>query len=132
MPIEKWSDAVTVVHLGDDPQFSDDLDALEPMPGAPAAAGAPSAPVDGLLGAVLDFSSVHVINSSNLAKLLKLRKRLTARGGKMLLCNISTQVWGAFLLTGLDKFFEVSENVTTALATLAMGGVTAESGKSDR
>src|SRR5256885_5562534 len=26
MPIEKWSDQVSVVHLADDPQFTDDLE----------------------------------------------------------------------------------------------------------
>ena len=129
MPIEKWSDSVTVVHLADDPQFSDDLDALEtpapsPAPGTTAAAnGAPT-------GAVLDFAAVHFINSSNIARLLKLRKTLATRNGRLLLCNLNTQVWGAFLLTGLDKLFEVSENVTTALATLAIGGASAEPAKS--
>ena len=32
--------------------------------------------------------------------------------------NVSTQVWGSFLVTGLDKVFEFSDSVSTALATL--------------
>ena len=29
MPVENWSETVVVVRLGDDPQFSEDLDSLE-------------------------------------------------------------------------------------------------------
>jgi len=106
MPLEKWSDEVVVVHLADDPQFTDDLESLE------------TAISQSTLDAVLEFGAVRFINSSNIAKLLTLRKQMIARGSRLLLCNISTQVWGAFLITGLDKVFELSDNVPTALATL--------------
>jgi anti-anti-sigma factor len=106
MPLEKWSDEVVVVHLADDPQFTDDLESLE--------TAVSQSPLD----AVLEFGAVHFINSSNIAKLLKVRKQMVARGSRLLLCNIGTQVWGAFLITGLDKVFELSDNVPTALATL--------------
>ena len=39
---------------------------------------------------------------------------------RLLLCGMSNHVWGVFLLTGLDKIFEFSDNVPTALATLQM------------
>ena len=74
------------------------------------------------LHAVLDFATVHFINSSNLARLLKLRKRMNAEESRLVVCNVSTQVWGAFLVTGLDKVFEFSDNVPTALATVQMSG----------
>jgi anti-anti-sigma factor len=106
MPIEKWSDQVTVIHLADDPQFTDDLEALEQQVQA--------TPVD----AVLDFAAVHFINSSNIAKLLRIRKHMVAHDRRMLLCGVTTQVWGAFLVTGLDKIFEFADNVPLALATL--------------
>lgn len=106
MPLEKWSDEVVVVHLADDPQFTDDLESLE------------TAIAQSTVDAVLEFGGVHFINSSNIAKLLKLRKQMAGKGSRLLLCNISTQVWGAFLITGLDKIFELSDNVPTALATL--------------
>jgi len=105
MPVEKWSDTIVVAHLSDDPQFTDDVLAVE-------AAGARDA--------VLDFAGVRMVNSSNLARLLKLRKVADGRAGRLLLCSVSTQVWGAFLVTGLDKLFEFSDNVPTALATLQM------------
>ena len=103
MAVEKWSDSVVVVRLGDDPQFTEDLAGLPPG-----------------FDAVLDFGAVNFINSSNIARLLKLRTQYQRSGGRLLLCNISTQVWGVFLITGLDKLFDFSDNVTTALATLQM------------
>jgi anti-anti-sigma factor len=106
MPIENWSEEITVIHLADDPQFTDDLQTLDQQ--------LEQKPAD----VVLDFAAVHFINSSNIAKLLRIRKQTGAADRRLLLCGISTQVWGAFLVTGLDKVFEFSDNVPTALATL--------------
>ena len=39
---------------------------------------------------------------------------------RLVLCGAGTQVWGVFLVTGLDKIFEFSDNVSTALATLQL------------
>jgi anti-anti-sigma factor len=108
MPLEKWSDNLTVLHLADDPQFTDDLQTLE--------AQLTSKPAD----AVLDFAAVHFINSSNIARLLKLRKQMISSDRRLVLCGVSTQVWGAFLVTGLDKVFQFSDSVPTALATLQL------------
>jgi anti-anti-sigma factor len=108
MPIEKWSDKVNVLHLADDPQFSDDLASLE--------AQTTAKPAD----AVLDFAAVHFINSSNIARLLRMRKLMITKDRRLMVCGVSTQVWGTFLVTGLDKVFSFSDNVTTALATLQM------------
>jgi anti-anti-sigma factor len=109
MPLEQWSEKVVVVRLADDPQLTEDLLTLEQK--------AEIQPTS----AVLDFGGVNYINSSNLAKLLKLRKKVISDGTRMVLCNIGDQVWGALLVTGLEKLFTVSDNVTTALATLQMG-----------
>jgi anti-anti-sigma factor len=106
MPIEKWSDGVVVVHLADDPQFSDDVDQLD----ATAASN----------DAVIDFGAVGFVNSSNIARLLKLRKKMNSAGRRMVMCNLSTQVCGTFLITGLDKIFEFSDDVPTALASVQM------------
>lgn len=108
MPIEKWSDTIDVCHLADDPQFTEDVAALESR--------VMQKPVD----AVLDFGALHFINSSNIARLLKLRKTMINQHRKMVLCAVPTQVWSSFLLTGLDKIFSFSDSVPTALATLSM------------
>ena len=106
MPLERWSDRVVVVHLADDPTFTDDLLAFDASVG------------DDL---VLDFAGVRHINSSNLGLLLKLRKRAAADNAKLVLCSLNTEVWGTFLTTSLDCLFEFSDSVPTALATLQMG-----------
>ncbi|HXE53529.1 MAG TPA: STAS domain-containing protein [Tepidisphaeraceae bacterium] len=106
MPLEQWSENVVVVRLADDPQLTEDLTTLEQMDPDKAA------------NAVLDFQGVRFINSSNLAKLLKLRKKMAADSGKLILCNVGDQVWGALMVTGLEKLFTLSDNVATALATL--------------
>jgi anti-anti-sigma factor len=108
MGVENWSETIRVVHLSDDPQFSEDLLAL----------GDPLPPRSGV---VLDFSGVRFVNSSNIAKLLSLRKRLAAADGRMLFCGVTKPVWSAFTVTGLDKLFEQAPDVSTALASLQIG-----------
>jgi anti-anti-sigma factor len=106
MPIEKWSEKVNVLHVADDPQFTEDIQTLETE-----LAGKP-------VDAVLDLSAVHFVNSSNISRLLRVRKQMITHDRRLVICGVSTQVWGTFLVTGLDKVFEFSDNVSTALATL--------------
>ena len=106
MPVEKWSDNVVVVRLADNPHMGDDLDALE------------QAIRQRRLDAVIDFSGVRMINSTSLAKLLKIRRQMNAAESLLLLCGTSDQVWGAFLVTNLDKLFEFTGDVPTALTML--------------
>ena len=64
------------------------------------------------------------LNSSNIANLLKLRKILLTADRRLILCGVNTQVWGVFLVTGLEKIFVCTGDTSTALATLqlAKGG----------
>jgi len=110
MPIENWSDSVLLVELGDDPQFTDDLMTL-----------IETAERRGDLDAVLNFQAVGFLNSSNIAKLLKLRKIIVGNNRRRLkLCAINTHVWGVFLVTGLDKIFDVYDDVASGLASLQL------------
>ncbi len=106
MAIQNWSDDITVVELGDDPLFSDELTGLTET--------LESAPND----VVLNFAAVGFINSSNVAKLLRLRKGQIASERGLVLCGVNTQVWGVFLVTGLDRIFDFTNDISTALATL--------------
>lgn len=108
MPVEKWSDTIVVAHLADDPQFSEDVLSVE------------EAISDQSKDAVLDLTAVHYLNSSNISRLLKLRKQINGSDRRLLLCSISNQVWIVFMATGLDRVFDFSTNVPTALATLQM------------
>jgi len=109
MSFENWSENIVVVELQDGPTLADDLtamlDRLEH-----------SADVD----VVISFSAVTYLNSSNIAKLLRLRKKIITNRRKLVLCNIGTSVWGLFLITGLDKVFEFADNVANALANIQL------------
>jgi anti-anti-sigma factor len=108
MAIQDWSEHVVVVELGDDPQFSEDLtnlmDTLETQN----------------KDVVLNFGAVGFINSSNVAKLLRLRKKVLTKGRRLILCNVNTQVWGVFKITGLDKIFEFISDISAALAAIQL------------
>ncbi len=108
MSVENWSETVVLGELADDPQYTDDLNAiLEQCSHNPQ------------LDVVLNFADVTYLNSSNIAKLLKLRKLVVVNNERKLkLCGINRQVWGVFLVTGLDNIFDVAEDVATGLASL--------------
>ena len=108
MAIQNWSDEIIVVELGDDPQFTDELTSVTDALEAEAKK------------VVLNFAAVGFINSSNVAKLLRLRKTMAQKQRRLILCEVNTQVWGVFLVTGLDKIFEFTNDISTALATLQL------------
>ena len=119
MAIQKGSEDITVAELADDPQFTDELNVLmDSIDAKPS-------------NVVLNFAAVSFINSSNVARLLRLRKAMLNDGKRLIFCDVNTQVWGIFLVTGLDKIFEFTNDVATALATVQMmGGKTEKSKKS--
>jgi len=109
MALQQWSDEIVMAELAEEPSFTEDLTALmAQMEDQPR-------------NVVLNFSAVDFLNSSNIARLLKLRKMLLSGQRRLILCAINTQVWGVFLVTGLDKVFEVTDDTATALATLQLG-----------
>ncbi len=109
MPIQQWSDKVVVVEMGDDPQFTDELNSLtEQLERNPS------------VDVVLDMRGVSCVNSSNIGKLLKVRKVLIANERRVFLIGITTQVWGILLVVGLDKIFDVADDTSIALASLHM------------
>ncbi len=110
MTIDNWSDNILVVELQDDPAFSDDMSQLLER-----------AEEYKEKGVVLSFTGVNFLNSSNIAKLLKFRKAILSKSGTVLLCGMSTDVWGLFLVTGLDKVFQFESDVATAIASVQLG-----------
>ena len=116
MAIEDWSERVIIAHLSAEPQFSEDLQTIADR--VAAQQQQPQRPPSPDI--VLDFAAVRSVTSSQIAHLLKLRKELAPSGSRMVLCGLDAQVWGSFLVTGLDKVFEFTDGVATALATLQM------------
>jgi len=103
MAIETRDKTTFVGKLEDDPQFTSDVDSLMgwPLPDEPHV--------------VLDLSRVRYMNSSNIAKMLRLRKIIIEKNGKLVLVSPSPQVWSVFSVTGLDKVFHFEADVSSAL-----------------
>lgn len=108
MPVEQWSDQVLLGELADDPQFTDDLNAaIEQCTENPRQ------------DVLMNLAALQYLNSSNIAKLLKLRKLVTITNQRKLkLCGVNTHIWGVFLVTGLDRIFDIADDVPSGLAGL--------------
>lgn len=64
---------------------------------------------------VLDFSDVHVMNSSGLGVLLTIRDRLGKYGGDFAIVGLRPIMQDVFERMKLDEFFKVYENHDQAL-----------------
>ena len=109
MPISNWSDTIVIAELSDEPAFSEDMDALlrrlDEAPGP-------------LPDVIVNITAVTYMNSSNIAQLLKLRKKLIDSDVRLRLCGVGDRVWTIMLATGLDSVFEFTDDVSTSLASL--------------
>ena len=106
MSLQQWSENILLADLQDDPAFTDDLVAIGDQVSA-----------DPHLDVVLNLAQISYLNSSNIARLLKLRKTVCVNNGRKLrLCGVNTHVWGVFLVTGLEKVFEFTDDVAMGLA----------------
>ena len=108
MAAEDWSENVSIVHMADDPAFSEEMESLirqfavQPR------------------HAVLDMAGVSFLNSSNLSQLLQLRQALGGWHCRLILAAVRPGVWNAFAVSGLDKLFATAESVPLALAGLQL------------
>lgn len=103
-----WSENIVVTELADEPMLSDELGGL--LDRLETSASTPHI--------VLNLGRVSYVNSSNIAQLLKLRKRLTEQGRQLRLCSVGQEVWSVMSITGLDKVFRFAPDPMTALASL--------------
>ena len=103
MPIDIRPDRLVVVTLVDE-VLKADLDVLVKLdvPRPPAV--------------VLDFTSVRHINSSSIARLLRLRQGIIEAEGKLALFGMNPQVMGVLRVTGLDKVFNLVNGVDAGIA----------------
>ncbi len=110
VPVNEWSDRIHIAELQDDPSFSEDLLNLTRHFAERPSAKAPDV--------ILDMRQLHFLNSSNISQLLRLRKAAMTAGSQVRICGVSDRIWGVLLATDLDRLFDFSEDVTTALAAL--------------
>jgi anti-sigma B factor antagonist len=64
---------------------------------------------------ILDLKDVSYIDSSGLATLIEMLRRMKKYEGKLRLCNLSDKVRSLFEITKLTKLFEMFNNEEEAL-----------------
>ena len=107
MGIQDWSEDIILVDLSEEPEMVNELIAV-----------IETVHSTGYRDVVIDFSGVDIIPSSNLSRLLKLRKKLSDSGHKLVLCSVSAATKGIFMITGLDGNFEFANDKSEVLASL--------------
>lgn len=107
MGIQNWSDDVILVDLPQEPHMGEELKTVTGI-----------VRDRGNCDVVIDFSSVDIVTSSSLSKLLKLRKLLADCSHKLVFCNVAAATKGIFTVTGLDGVFELVDDKFVALASL--------------
>ena len=108
MPINEWSDNILIAELIDDPAFSDDTSLL--IQKLEAATELPDV--------IVDMKGVTFISSSNIAQLLRIRKKLASDEARLRICSVDESVWSVLVLTGLEQLFSFTDDVATSLASL--------------
>jgi anti-sigma B factor antagonist len=73
---------------------------------------------DGVTHVLVDLTGVTFLDSAGVGLLTQNAKRLTARGGMMMLAIDTASVRKIFELTGLDRFFVIHEDAGRAAAQL--------------
>ncbi len=107
MGLQNWSEDIILVDLPSEPNMGDELKTVTVVTRD-----------RGDCDVVVDFSSVDIVTSSSLSKLLKLRKLLADCGHRLVFCNVAPATRGIFTVTGLDGIFEVADDKFVALASL--------------
>jgi anti-anti-sigma factor len=111
MGIQNWSEEIILVDLPQEPEMGDELKTVTE-----------TVRDRGDSDVVIDFSSVDIITSSSISKLLKLRKLLGDCGHRLVFCSVAAATRGIFTVTGLDGIFEFADDKFVALAGLQMVG----------
>ncbi len=66
---------------------------------------------------LLNFSAVNYVDSSGLATLVEVYKKVKAYGGALKLSELSEKVFGLFEITKLNKLFDISDKEEEAIAS---------------
>ncbi len=141
MPID-WSHDIVLVDFADEPELSEEMAALFerlklPALTAPAGPVNPSADIsysrarddraaeptpEATPNIVVNLTAVSYLNSSHLAAMLRLRKRITDAGRTLVLCGLNDELTTVMRHTGLDRVFKFAPDTVTALAGVQIQG----------
>ena len=68
---------------------------------------------------LLSFSKVKHLSSMALGTLIRLNKRAEENGGTLKLCEIRSSLYEIFVITKLNKLFDIYDSKTTAVASFS-------------
>lgn len=71
--------------------------------------------VEGRRKLVLDFKEVEYYSSAALGKLITLDKKMKAAKGQMRFCSIRSEIYEVFVITRLNKVFDIRDTREQAL-----------------
>jgi len=109
MSLNQWDENILILELQDEPDFSEDTEALL-MKLNKQDAMSPHI--------VIDLQNIDKLHSLNLGAFIEINSLQQTKKRRMIICNVSDSVWSTMLATGLDQVFEFIEDTTTALASL--------------
>lgn len=66
---------------------------------------------------VISFSNVDHLSSAALGTLITIHNKMKGRKGQLRLCNIDPQIYEVFVITKLNKLFEIHESIDKAVAS---------------
>lgn len=67
---------------------------------------------------VLSMKDLNFMDSSGLGVILGRYKQITARGGRMVVCDVSPSIYRLFEMSGLFKILSIQDNEKNALSSL--------------
>jgi len=73
---------------------------------------------NGSLHVILSVKDLTFMDSSGLGVILGRYKQITAKGGKMVVCDMSPSVYRLFEMSGLFKILSIQDNERLALSSL--------------
>jgi len=66
---------------------------------------------------LLNFRNVEYLSSAALGKFITLNKKVQAKNGKLVMCNINEDIFEVFEITRLDRLFNIQKDEQSALQT---------------
>lgn len=66
---------------------------------------------------LISFTNVEHLSSAALGTLITINTKIRAKGGQLRLTNIDPQIYEVFVITKLNKLFQIHETVDDAVAS---------------
>lgn len=66
---------------------------------------------------LIDFSQVEHLSSAALGTLITINNKVRQKDGQLRLCNIDPQIYEVFVITKLNKLFQIHQDAGQALAS---------------